>query len=120
MACAPGPARPMRSPRIGTTMRSFRPAMPSAAVAASAMTSGGSTAVATARSARALRLLLWCSDSVQAGARGEVARLGPTCMSLQPVSHASCNGNSIERTHAQGSEPGRQHSAQSLVTLKFD
>ena len=85
-------------------MRSFRPAMPSAAVAASAMTSGGSTAVATARSARALRLLLWCSDSVQAGASG-VTLLGPTCMSLQPVSHASCNGTSIERTHAQGSEP---------------
>ena len=81
-------------------MRSFRPAMPSAAVAASAMTSGGSTAVATARSARALRLLLWCSDSVQAGASG-VTLLGPTCMSLQPVSHASCNGTSIERT-AQG------------------
>ena len=74
-------------------MRSFRPAIPSAAVAASAMTSGGNTA--TARSVSALRLLLWCSDSMQAGAHG-VARLGPTGMRLQPASHANCNGNSIE------------------------
>ena len=79
----------MRSPRIGTTMRSFRPAIPSAAVAAS---SGGNTA--TARSVSAQRLLLWCSDSMQAGAHG-VGRLGPTGMSLQPASHANCNGNSI-------------------------
>ena len=99
-------------------MRSFRPAMPSAAVAASAMTSGGSTAVATARSARALRLLLWCSDSVQqAGARGEVARLGPTCMSLQPVSHASCNGTSIERTHAQGQSPDASTARKFVYTV---
>ena len=88
----------MRSPRIGTTMRSFRPAIPSAAVAASAMTSGGNTA--TARSVSALRLLLWCSDSMQAGAHG-VGRLGPTGMHLQPASHANCNGNSIESTHSE-------------------
>ena len=97
-------------------MRSFRPAMPSAAVAASAMTSGGSTAVATARSARALRLLLWCSDSVQAGASG-VTLLGPTCMSLQPVSHASCNGNSIERTHAQGQSPDASTARKFVYTV---
>ena len=72
-------------------MRSFRPAIPSAAVAAS---SGGNTA--TARSVSALRLLLWCSDSMQAEAHG-VGRLGPTGMSLQPASHANCNGNSISK-----------------------
>ena len=80
---------------MGTTMRSFRPAMPSAAVAASAMTSGGNTATASALSANALRLLLWCGDSVKAGARG-VARFGSTCMSLQPVSQTHCNGNSMQ------------------------
>lgn len=85
---------------MGTTMRSFRPAMPSAAVAASAMTSGGNTATASALSANALRLLLWCGDSVKAGARG-VARFGSTCMSLQPVSQTHCNGNSM-RTNQSG------------------
>ena len=77
----------MRSPKIGTTTRSLRPAMPSAAVAASAITSGG----INARSVSAPRLLLWCNDSMQAGAHG-VARL--TGMSLQLASHANC-GNSM-------------------------
>ena len=62
--------------------------MPSAAVAASATSGGINT-----RSVSAPRLLLWCSDSVQAGAHG-VARLGPTGMSLQQASHANC-GNSM-------------------------
>jgi len=79
----------MRSPKIGTTTRSLRPAMPSAAVAASAITSGG----INARSVSAPRLLLWCNDSMQAGAHG-VARL--TGMSLQLASHANC-GNSMPR-----------------------
>ena len=78
----------MRSPKIGTTTRSFRPAMPSAAVAASARMSGG----INARSVSAPRLLLWCSDSMQAGAHG-VARLGPTGMSLQLASHANCGSS---------------------------
>ena len=75
--------------------------------AGDALSSGGSLITSggiNARSVSAPRLLLWCSDSMQAGAHG-VARLGPTGMSLQLASHANC-GSSMRVARQQSAHLG--------------